>query len=100
MSKNIIDAVLHILNKERGDILELKIEAYKNEILSYLNRDEITDEMFPSVALAISECIKNDEMGGNIQSLSEGDMSVTYKANSPFFGKLEPFKVIRGIKNV
>lgn len=99
MSKNLITTVLQISGKEDNEITRLKIEAELNRILSYLNRTEVTDEMFPVVCLVIAECINNDtERCDNIQSLSEGDMSVTYSANSPFFGKLESFKVIRGIK--
>jgi len=99
MAENIINTVLQITNYEDNDMNRLKINAILNEILSYLNRDEISEDIFPSVAVVIAECIKNSEIGAfNITSLSEGDMSVSYVANSPFFGKLESFKLIRGIK--
>lgn len=97
MSKNLIETVLYILNKD-DEITKLKIRALINNILSYLNRDEITEEMFPVVACTVAECIKQEELTGNVQSFSEGDVSVSYANTSPFFGKLDSFKVIRGIK--
>lgn len=98
MSEKIIETVLMIAGKEESEILRLRILSLLNEILSYLNRNEITEEMFPVVATVIAECISKDELlTGGIQSFSEGDMSVTYLTNSPFYGKLDSFKVIRGI---
>lgn len=97
MSENIITTVLNITGRKEDDIIRLKIEAKLNEILSYLNRDDITEEMFPVICMVIAECINSEALGDNIQSLKEGDMSVTYSNTSPFFGRLESFKVIRGI---
>lgn len=102
MPKDITETVLKILNKSEDDIIRLKIEARLNEILAYLNRDEVTDSIFAVVCAVIAESLKNDDiLGGNIQSYSEGDMSVSFSSLSPYFGRLEPFKVIKGIgKNV
>lgn len=97
MSKNLTEAVLCILNKD-DEITKLKIGALKNEMLSYMNRKTITEEIFPVMVCAIAECIEKEEITGNVQSLSEGDMSVSYANTSPFFGKLESFKTIRGIE--
>lgn len=97
MSKNVIATVLQLLDKKEDDIIRLKIEAILSEILSYLNRDEVDEQIFSVVCSTISDCIKSDDLGGKIQTLKEGDMQVTYKTDSPFFGKLDSFKKIRGI---
>lgn len=97
MSKEVIETVLQLLNLNEDDIMRLKIEALLNEILSYLNRDEVDEKMFPVVCSIIFDCIKSDDIGGKIQTLKEGDMQVSYKTTSPFFGKLDSFKKIRGL---
>lgn len=98
MPKDIIDTVLQITQKKDDEVVRLKIDAYLNEILSYLNRDSVDEAMFPVVCLVIADCITNEySNGGKIQSLSEGDMSISYFNNSPFFGRLESFKLVKGI---
>ncbi|MCD8024529.1 MAG: hypothetical protein LUE64_03245 [Candidatus Gastranaerophilales bacterium] len=96
MSEDLTETVLQLLGKESDEILVLKIEAKLNEILSYLNRSELTDEIFSSVAVVIADCIKNGDMG-NIQSVKEGDLSMSFANNSSFFGKLDSFKNITGV---
>ncbi len=97
--ENIIETVLKLLNKSEEDISKIYIEAKFNEIMAYLNRDDVTDEMFPVLCTVIASSLKDDVIsGGNVQSYSEGDMSVSYSTVSPYFGRLEAFKVIRGIK--
>ena len=54
-NEQIIEAVFEMCNKEETPILKLKIEALINEILSYLNRNEIEDYMFASVVSTISD---------------------------------------------
>lgn len=99
MSDNIIDAVLKILNRKEETKLNFEIEALKSEILSYLNRDDITDELFPVMCTVIADMIlQKEQLKGSVLSVKEGDLSVTYSSNSPFFGRLEGFKLIRGIK--
>lgn len=98
MAENIIETVLDITGETDSEIIRLKISAILNEILSYLNRKEVTNEIFPTIVTVIAECLKTNELGAfNITSLTEGDMSVSYSTKSPFFGKLESFKLIRGI---
>ena len=100
MEKNLVDTVLELAGKEKTDKTELEIQSYLNQILSYLNRTEVSEEMFPVVCFVISDLLNSNIDTGNVQSLSEGDMSVTYFSKSPFFGRLESFKVIKGIDNV
>ena len=98
MSEKIIQAVLNITGKKDDETQRLYINALIQEILSYLNRDEITDEMFCSVVSVLVDCLEVAENKcGNIQSLTEGDMSISFLSNSPFFGKLDSFKLIRGL---
>ena len=95
-SENIITTVEELLGIQDNNANRLKISAILNQILSYLNRDNITEEMIPVVCSVIVECISKGN-SGNVQSLSEGDRSITFSSPSPFFGKLDGFKLIRGI---
>lgn len=100
-NEQIIEAVFEMCNKEETPILKLKIEALINEILSYLNRSEIEDYMFASVVSTISDCLKVDFFNGaKVQSYSEGDISVSYANLLPFFGRLDSYKLISGVKDV
>ena len=100
-NEQIIEAVLKMNNEEENELIKLKIEALINEILFYLNRDKIEDFMFASVVSAISDCLKVDFVNGaKVQSYSEGDISVSYSNLSPFFGRLDSFKVIKGVEDV
>ncbi len=100
-NEQIIEAVLKMNNQEENDIVKLKIEALINEIIFYLNRDKIEDYMFASVVSVISDCLKfSVANGANIQSYSEGDISVSFSNLSPFFGRLDAFKVIKGVDDV
>ncbi len=99
MNDNLAETVLKILNRTEDTKLNLEIEAIKNEILSYLNRNEITNEMFPVMCVVISDIIlEKEKLSLNVQSLKEGDLSISYFQTSPFFGRLEGFKLVRGIK--
>ena len=94
----IIKAVLDITGQEDDNKTHLYINSLVNQILAFLNRDEITEEMFPVIVSVIVDYLENSAVDtGNIQSLREGDMSVSYISKSPFFGKLDSFKLIRGI---
>ena len=98
MSENIIEAVLTITGLENNEITRIRINSLLIEILAYLNRDEITDEIFYPIVTVIADCLTSPlEAGDNIQSYREGDMSVSFSNTSPFFGKLDSFKLIRGI---
>ena len=101
MPEEIIEKVLLLTGLERSETILLEINAIYNSILSYLYRDNVENHMIPLVSLVIAECLKQNQSAfGNVQSLSEGDLSVSYASNSPFFGKLDSFKLIRGIENV
>ncbi len=97
MTKSLVDTVLELAGKEKTYRTELEIQSCLNQILSYLNRNDVSEEMFPVVCFVISDMLNSNINAGNIHSLSEGDMSISYFAQSPFFGKLESFKVIKGI---
>ncbi len=100
-NEQIIEAVLKMSDKEENETIKLKIEALINEILFYLNRNEIEDFMFASVVSVISDCLKSDIFNGaKVQSYSEGDLSVSFSNLSPFFGRLDSYKIIRGINDV
>ena len=101
MPEEIIEQVLLLTGFESSEALIIQINAIYASILSYLYRDNIEDHMIPLVSLVIAECLKQNQSAfGNVQSLSEGDLSVSYASCSPFFGKLDSFKLIRGIENV
>ena len=100
LKTELIEKVLQLTGKEESEVLKLKIEAKLNEILSYLNRKNLDEEIFPVVCTVIADCITNDNDMGNIQSLSEGDMSISFGCISPFFGRLEGFKKVRGLDDV
>lgn len=98
MLTRIKETVLELTGLEDSETLVIKINALYDSILSYLNRKTITEEMIPIVSLVISECLEqNIDNYGNIQSFKEGDLSITFSTNSPFFGKLDSYKLIRGI---
>ncbi len=98
MQNQLIETVYNMTGLEKNESNSIKITAYINEILSYLNRDDIIPEIFPVMAEVISlGLISNND--GSVQSLSEGDLSITYNNKSPFFGKLDSFKLVRGIKD-
>ena len=79
MNDNLAETVLKILNRTEDTKLNLEIEAIKNEILSYLNRNEITNEMFPVMCVVISDIIlEKEKLSLNVQSLKEGDLSISY----------------------
>ncbi len=94
---DIINKTEEILKIQDSDENRLKINSLIAQILSYLNRDDVTDEMFPVVCSVIAELFSGIN-SGNVQSFHEGDFSVTFFGKSPFFGKLDGFKLIRGIK--
>ncbi len=97
MLEKLIEQVLQITGMEESDVIKLKINGLYIAILSYLNRDDITDEMIPLISLIIAECLEQNIESDLIQSYHEGDLSVTYSKQSPFFGKLDSFKLIRGL---
>lgn len=99
MSENVKTIVYKILGRDEDAITTLKIDAFLEQILHYLNRDEVDNEILNSVALVIADEIKRQDMGTkDVQSIREGDLSVTYSIEtSPFLGRLDSFKRIRGL---
>ena len=96
MKNRIIDTVFELTGIENTTGARIKIEALINEIMAYVNRDEITEELFPVICTIIVDSFNSIDFN-RVQSLNEGDMSISFLNNSPFFGKLEAFKVVRGI---
>lgn len=87
-------------------VQDFLIDAYIQEILAYCYRDELIEQMIFPVADVIATGLKNKailDINGNITSYKEGDLSVSF-AQSPngvkYNGKLESFKLIRGLMNV
>ncbi len=99
LKDKLVENIINLTGLENTLILRLKIEAKLSEILNYLNRDELDEIILPSVSTVIADCLSNDTKLDNVQSLSEGDMSISFSTVSPYFGRLEAFKVVRGIKH-
>lgn len=93
----------------KDDRTDLQIESYVREILAYCYRDDIIETMVLPVSDVIAEALtKAQQLGisGDISSYKEGDMSVTFGSvntlvgKSYYNGKLEGFKLIRGLCDV
>lgn len=99
MPNDITETILEILDKKDDDLAKLYVSAKLSEIMAYLNRENLTEELIPVVIDVIVQSFKSDiNLANNVSSYREGDMSVTFSNVSPFYGRLEPFKVISGIK--
>ena len=87
-------------------VQEFLIDAYIQEILAYCYRDELSEQMIFPVADVITTGLKNKavlDLNGNITQYKEGDLSVSFAQNTTgvkYNGKLEGFKLIRGLRNV
>ena len=99
--------VYTLLQQEPSGLLELQIESAIDEILAYLYRDEIPCELERPMATVIANGIKtasfSNGIDGDIQSYSEGDMSISFggglsSSGVKYGGRLEGFKLIRGAK--
>ncbi len=90
---------------------DLLIESYVTEILAYCYRDDVIEPMVLPVSEVIASTIQSNSFtgfDGDVSSYKEGDMSITFstgssmtaaglKYNGKYNGKLEGFKLIRGI---
>lgn len=93
----------------KDDRTDLQIESYVREILAYCYREDIIEPMVLPVSDVIAEALKKAQQFGissDISSYKEGDMSVTFGSvntlvgKSYYNGKLEAFKLIRGLCDV
>ena len=90
---------------EQSDKLNLQIRAIIDECLAYCYRSDVPELMeLPLAEVIVNEIQKRSLIGveGDVQSYSEGDMSVSFKSSenaigkSFYNGKLEPFKLVVG----
>lgn len=102
---------VYILSElEQSPKLDLQIESLIREILAYCYRDDVIEEMVLPVSEVIANSLNNKEafgIDGDISSYKEGDMQVTLGGSvntaigkSHYGGKLEAFKLIRGLCDV
>lgn len=106
MNDLVKDKVKILLNvEELTEVQKFLIDAYIQEILAYCYRDALTEKMILPVADVIAFGIKNKaiyDLNGNITSYKEGDLSITFATTTngvQYNGKLESFKLIRGLMN-
>ena len=95
---------------EQSEKLDLEMRAIIDECLAYCYRKDVPEPMeLPLAQVIVNEIQKRSLIGveGDVQSYSEGDMSVSFRSTenaigkSFYNGKLEPFKLIVGaIENV
>lgn len=86
---------------------DLLIESYVTEILAYCYRDDVIEPMVLPVSEVIAGTIQSNSFtgfDGDVSRYKEGDMSITFSTGSSmtaaglkYNGKLEGFKLIRGI---
>ncbi len=103
--EKIKDYILTLGEFENTPKLDLQIQALINECLAYCYRSDVPECMeLPLADVVINEINKRGLLGvdGDVSSYSEGDMSVSFggttTASKSFYnGKLEPFKLIRGV---
>ena len=86
---------------------DLLIESYVTDILAYCYRDDVIEPMVLPVSEVIASTIQSNSFtgfDGDVSSYKEGDMSITFSTGSSmtaaglkYNGKLEGFKLIRGI---
>ena len=96
-----------LLGQEQSEKLDLQIEMLVDEVLAYCYREDIPEEMEKPVADVIATELKAKgsfgSFEGQVQSYSEGDMSVSFATSTTastgtkFNGKIERFKLIRGL---
>lgn len=87
---------------------DLLIESYVTEILAYCCRDDVIEPMVLPVSEVIASTIQSNSFtgfDGDISAYKEGDMSVSFAAaattgGAKYGGKLEGFKIIRGVFGV
>lgn len=87
--------------------LDIQIKMIIDEVLAYCYRENIPDNMvYPLVDVIIGEINKKSMViEGDVTSYKEGDMSISFGSNVSasgvkYNGKLEGFKLIRGLMNV
>jgi hypothetical protein len=106
--------VLTLSGLTDSDKLDLQIQMYICEILAYCYREDVPECMeLPVADVIVNELSKsnfaNSSVGfeGNVTSYKEGDMQINLGgetattatgATAKYNGKLEGFKLIRGIK--
>ena len=104
---NIIkDYVYILLDAEKTPKLDLQIEMIIDEALAYCYREDVPLEMEKPLAdVVVTELNRKGlvSIDGDIQSYSEGDLSVSFGgvASNPsvkYNGKIDAFKLIRGLK--
>ena len=83
---------------------ELQINIIVDEILQYCYRTELIQEMVNVVSDVVADIMTNSiTANGNVQSYSEGDMSISFAVSqeqiAKYQGKLEYFKKIIGLNN-
>lgn len=92
---------------EKSPKLDLQIESFTAEILEYCYRDELTDNMILPVSEVIASSLNNQAavgFDGQIANYREGDMSISFagagstSTDINYSGKLEGFKLIRGLR--
>lgn len=100
-----------LLETQETPKTDLLIESYVTEILAYCYRDDVIEPMVLPVSEVIAGTIQSNSFtgfDGDVSSYKEGDMSITFstgssmtaaglKYNLKYNGKLEGFKLIRGI---
>ena len=104
---------VYILSEtEQSDKTDLQIESYVREILAYCYRDDIIEPMVLPVSEVIASTLNSTALAGgfdgNVSSYKEGDMQITFGSNystsngttTKYNGKLEGFKLIRGLCDV
>lgn len=87
--------------------LDLQIQMMINEALAYCYRDDVPELMELPLADVIATQLKtmaDTGFSGDVASYSEGGMSVSFNTSPStaskayFSGKLEGFKLIRGVE--
>lgn len=97
---------------EQSDKTDLQVESIVREILAYCYRDDIIEPMVLPVSDVISTSLKSaaftNGIEGNVSSYKEGDMQIAFGSiystsngtTTKYNGKLEGFKLIRGLCDV
>lgn len=102
--EEIKNKVLILGDLEETEKLNLEIETIINEVLAYLYREDVPETMVLPLANVIVGELNKNVMSKNvdISSYSEGDMSISFDIQEgvKYGGKLDGFKLIRGLKNV
>lgn len=106
---NVKENVYILSGLEESPKYDLKIESLVREILAYCYRDDLIEAMVLPVSEVIASNLQTSSMvglDGNVASYKEGDMQVSFSSDNTsqgkvyFQGKLEAFKLIRGLADV